>query len=513
MHYIEGESRKQSLLFPSSIDEYITDDNIVRFIDAFVNELDLDELGFTHTVLKQTGRPPYKPSDLLKLYIYGYFNKIRTSRKLENECHRNLELMWLLQKLAPDHKTISDFRKNNKQGIIKANKYFILICKEMELVSTSELFGIDGSKFAAVNSNNRNYSLRKLKKLQEETEKQISDYLITLDTNDRTEQQEAKLSKSEIKSKLKDLEEKKEYYDNLMDQIEKSGETQISLTDPDSRIMKDQQNLDVCYNGQISTSETHKLIVACDVTNQGNDLSQLYNMAVQTKENLGLESLSTTADRGYFKKIEIKKCHDDNITCFVPAPLKSHNKKKGMFTEQDFTYDKINDTYICPAGNVLTYTGKTYQKHEIEMKPYRTAACKQCKLKSKCTTSKDGRKIYRWVDESIIDKMQDRMKKHPEIKEKRKELVEHPFGTMKRTLNFGYFLTKGLKSVKAEFNLSVLVYNIKRVLNILGFKGVMEMIKEIPLKNCNLFFNIFVSIKKYLYINYFKQNCLIFRFC
>lgn len=472
MNYVIGQSREQSTLFPMSIDDYVAEDNIVRFIDAFVNELDMEELGFKHAKLKSTGRPPYMPSDLMKLYIYSYLNKIRTSRKIE--------AMWLMKKLTPDHKTISDFRKNNKKALVKVKKLFILMCKDMGLIS-SELFGIDGSKFAAVNSNNRNYSKRKLEKLQAKVSEDITGYLEMLDSNDNQEPNIIETSKIAFEEKLKALQEKQAKYQKLLEQIEASGDTQISLTDPDSRMMKNQQNQDMSYNVQLGIDSLNKLIVADDVVNEGNDTHQLHSMSEQIKENLEEDSITVVADKGYFTRDELKKCEENNITAYVPEIKKGHNKKKGMFTDRDFTYNKENDTYRCPGGNIMELRGFQIKDNK-ELKTYKTSQCKECKLKEKCTTSKTGRNIYRWVNEEIIDRVRERVSEHPEITDKRKELAEHPFGTMKRALDFGYFLTKGLESVRAEFSLSVLVYNMKRVLNILGFKKAMEMVMSLPKK-------------------------------
>lgn len=506
MNYIVGESREQTILFPVSIDEFISDDNLVRFIDAFVDQLDMKEYGFKNAKLNSTGRPPYMPSDMMKLYIYSYHNSIRSSRKIEKECHRNVELMWLMKKLTPDHKTISNFRKDNKKSIIAVNKSFILMCKNMGLIADNELFAVDGSKFAAVNANKRNYTKNKLIKIKEKIEKEIERYLSQMDNNDKDEQKAPVLFPHNVNAALKKLQEQNAKCNSLLEYLEQSGETQVSLTDPDSKMMKDQQKPDVCYNGEICTSENNKIIVACEPTSDINDLKQLYPMAEQIKENLGLEVIDIVGDKGFFSKEAIKKCEESNINCYIPEPLKSSNKKKGMFTDKDFKYNPSKDEYECPSGDILTFKS-IVKKHDMYMKLYQTSACKDCPLKSKCTTSKSVRSIYRWVDEDFIERMRQRVTKRPDIIAKRKAMVEHPFGTMKRTMNFTYFLTKGKENVRSEFNLWVLIYNMKRVLNIFGFKRAMEMMMSLPKTS---FINGLKSALKHIFLMFYRQNSYIF---
>ncbi len=376
----------------------------------------------------------------------------------------------------------------------------------MGLIADNELFAVDGSKFAAVNANNRNFTKNKLIKIKEKIEKEIQGYLSQMDKNDKEEQKTHVLFPQDMKSFIRKLLEKKATCNSLLERIEQSGETQVSLTDPDSRMMKDQQKPDVCYNGEICTSENHKLIVACEPTSDVNDTKQLYPMAEQTKENLGLDALDIVGDKGFFSKVEIKKCEESNITCYIPEPLKSLNKKKGMFTDKDFKYDSVKDVFQCPAGQTLTFI-RIAKLHGMDTKLYKTSACKDCPLKSKCTTSKEGRGIYRWLDEEFIERMRQRVKVRPDIIAKRKAIVEHPFGTMKRTMNFTYFLTKGKENVRSEFNLWVLIYNMKRVLNIFGFKRAMEMMMSLPK---NSFINGIQSALKHMFLMFYRQNSNIF---
>lgn len=474
MRYIQGEDRDQSLLFPESLDDYVGDSNPVRFIDAFVESLDIKEMGFTHSETKSTGRKPYNPADMLKLYIYGYLHKIRSSRELEKATHRNIELIWLLRKLTPDFKTIADFRKDNSSSIKKVCKKFIVLCKTMNLFD-SELVAIDGSKFSAVNSNKRNYSKAKLSRLLIEADRQVKEYLQLLNRYDDQEINITDLSKSELEKKISQLNDKKDKYEQLLASMDERGETQVSMTDPESRMMKDQQNMDVCYNVQIGVDEKNKLIVTNDVCSETNDLNQLHNMASKSKDLLGVNKLVVVADKGYFDKDEIKKCYEDNIECYIPEPFNSHNRKKGLFTNKDFKYIPENDLYVCPASKELHYCDTNLKGGKLQRR-YKSKACKSCKIRHKCTTDKSGRKIYRWIDEIIIEEMNFRMKSDPTIIEKRKAIVEHPYGTLKRTMNHGFFLTKGLENVRTEFSLSVLAYNIKRVLNIVNFDKLMAAI-------------------------------------
>lgn len=474
MRYIEGQSRDQVLVFPEVIDDYVSKDNPVRFIDVFINMLDMIKLGFTHSLTSKTGRKPYNPKDMLKLYIYGYMNHIRSSRKLEMETHRNIEIIWLLKKLQPDFKTISDFRKDNSRALKKVFRQFVMLCKGWELYG-NELVAIDGSKFKANNHNSRCYTMKKIKKILKEINEKIEFYLRELDESDESEESnnaDIKLESAKLQEKIDQLKERQEKYKQYERKLQESGEKQISLTDPDSRMMRVKGGgKDVCYNVQTAIDSKHKLISDFDVTNEGNDLNQLSNMSNKAKEALGVEELEVVADKGYFKKEEIKKCVDDNIICYVPQPRKSHNRKKGLFTDKDFVYDNEQDRYICPAGEILYPT--TYRKERDE-NIYTTRKCLTCSLRNKCTKDKHGRHIYRWINEQIIEEMAVRVQENPDKIRARACLVEHPFGTIKQPMNQGYFLTRGFEGVRAELSLTMLVYNIKRVLNILNVEKLMQ---------------------------------------
>jgi transposase len=468
MRYVKGVDRDQTLLLPESFDQYVREENPVRFIDAFVDNLDFVKLGFKYATTKACGRKPYSPADMLKLYLYGYLNRIRSSRRLEQATHRNIELIWLLRKLHPDFKTIADFRKDNAKAIKKVCREFTLLCKKLDLFGC-ELIAIDGSKFSADNHNSRTYTKKKLQRLLAEIDEKIDAYLKGLDQEDQAEFKLKNLTTEELQNKIENLQSHRSEIEQIQKQLETSGEKQISLTDPDSRMMAtSQKGKDVCYNVQIVTDSKHKLIVEHEVTNDCNDTHQLSNMAIKAKETLGVDEIDTTADSGYFEKEEVKKCQANNITCYIPTPAKSQNKKIGLYTDKDFHYDAENDCYICPADQVLTYRFQM-EKSKKKTKVYTSDACKGCAFRSKCTRShRHARRIYRWLDQNIIEEMEQRISENPDKVKKRKELVEHPFGTIKHWMNGGHFLTRGLRKVSAEMSLNVLCYNLKRVINIMG---------------------------------------------
>jgi transposase len=468
MRYIKGIARQQLILFPESLDEYIAEDNPVRFIDAFVDSLDLAEAGFGHTSLVETGRPPYDPRDLLKLYIYGYLNRIRSSRKLEQECQRNVEMKWLLRKLSPDHKTIADFRKDNRKAFKEVFKAFCLLCRELEWFGR-ELMAIDGSKFKAVNSPKRNFNQTKVKAYLAEMEQRLDAYLKELDELDQAEVVPPSRSAEQLQAKIKRLKVRQVKYQGYLNQMEQTGESQLSLTDPDSRAMPQSPKAPVAYNAQTVVDSKPHLIVAQDVTNDITGRDQLSPIAIEAKETLQVERIKAVADMGYAHGKELKACLEAGIEPYVARPDTSANAKLGLFGKEQFVYDPQTDTYRCPAGQPLTFRFDTVEK-ERHIRYYKTSACGQCALREKCTRNKEGRRITRWNDEQIIEQTQQRVEAHPEIMKLRQQLVEHPFGTIKFWWDHNHFLMKGLEKVRAEFSLSTLAYNIRRVLNILGVK-------------------------------------------
>lgn len=469
MGYIEGIDRDQQVLFPEALDDYVGAENPVRFLDAFVTSLDLAALGFQRATPSETGRPAYDPGDLLRLYLYGYLYRLRSSRKLEQESHRNVELIWLLRKLRPDFKTIADFRRENPQALKAVCRAFTLLCKQLNLFG-GELVAIDGSKFRAVNNRQRNFSRPSLERLLRGIDARIADYLTGLDTHDQQEHTEAGTpSTAELQQKIDTLRARRETYSTLLAQLAASGETQISLTDPDSRSMKAGAGTEVCYNVQTAVDAKHKLIVAQDVTNAPTDREGLSAMAAAANEVLAAPDLNVIADMGYYSGPEVVACLDAGITPTVPRPLTSANAKLGLFTKEDFTYDPTHDQYRCPAGETLTYRFSTVEQGR-GMRYYSTSACGNCALKPRCTRNKESRRITRWEQEAVLEAMEQRLKQHPELGTRRKAIVEHPYGTMKRGMDQGYFLMRGLQKVRTEFSLTVLAYNIKRVINLVGVR-------------------------------------------
>ena len=505
-NYVAGSDREQIVLFPSSLDDYINKENPVRFIDAFVDSLDLREIGFEHTNLSETGRPPYDPADLLKLYIHGYLNQVRSSRKLERACKTNVELMWLLKKLTPDFKTIADFRKDNIDCIKPVFKQFVYLCQCLDLFG-GELVAIDGSKFKAVNSRNRNFNQETLKQKLEKIEESIENYLEEIDSAESderetvaaescavaTEQQKSSGGSDNIekknalvREKIKKLNEKKEEYAKILDGLKRSGQKEISLTDPDSRLMRvDSQKLDVCYNVQSAVDAKNHLIVEYGVTNSASDYNQLSPMAESAKEILGVDNLNVTADTGYHDAEEIKKCVENGITPYIPeSPPPNPKKSTGVpareFYEDRFIYNRESDTFTCPAGDEMEFWRWGANNSGRRMRLYRTTYCYNgCPLRALCTTNKRGRLIYRWEHAGVIDALRAKLKTEEGLNmiKSRKEIVEHPFGTMKRAFNQGYLLLKGLRKVKGEVGFTMLAYNLRRVINMVGTKSLISSLR------------------------------------
>lgn len=467
MPHICGTDRSEILLFPEALDDYITTANPVRFIDAFVDSLDLVALGFTHATPAETGRPAYNPADLLRLYIYGYLNRMRSSRLLERETHRNIEVMWLVGKLTPDFKTIADFRKDNLMAIKSVCREFTLVCQKLELFG-GELVAVDGSKFRAVNSRKRNFSQQKLERSIRMIDEKISAYLKQMDQEDAAQPAAPKPpTAEELRQKMQQLTERRGRYQALQKHLKQSGEKQVSLTDPDSRSMPVGLTTEVSYNVQTAVDAKHKLIVAHEVTNAVIDREQLAEMAIKAKEALGVKELEVIADMGYSDAGEIKRCEDQGITAYVAQPQTSINHKKGLYTKRDFTYLPERDCYECPAGAELGFRFASHEKGR-DIKYYASSVCQSCQMKQLCTTNKGGRRLTRLVEEGSSERAAQRARDNPEKMRLRQQIVEHPFGTIKRAMNSGYFLLKGLEKVGAEMSLTVLAYNIKRAVNLLG---------------------------------------------
>jgi transposase len=476
--YKTGLERGQVVLFPESLDDYIAEENEVRVIDAFVDGLDLVELEIERAVPARTGAPGYHPRDLLRLYLYGYLNRVRSSRRLERECHRNVEVMWLMRRLKPDHKTIADFRKVNVDALKRVCREFTVLCKELELFG-GELTFIDGTKIQAVNGKDRNFTVERLKKLLPRIEERISEYLAELERQDAGEAEAEAPARTALKEKLERLKERKAKYAQYQEELKQDGERQISLTDAESRRMKTREGFAVCYNAQTAVDPKHHLIVAHDVTNEVNDRERHHRQLLAAKEELGVETLEAVADCGYHNAAKVKECEDANVTAYVPAVESSKNANKGLYTKVDFSYDAERDAYRCPAGQWLGYSTQSQDKGHLVRYYANGEACRGCPLRAQCTTSKkDGRRIARRAEEPWAEAMEERVQARPELQQQRKCVVEHPYGTMKRPMDFGYFLLKGLKKVRGEFSLMVLSYNLRRVINLLGVECLLDALRK-----------------------------------
>ncbi len=436
------------------LDDWIDEDNPVRVIDVFVDELDLGELGFGGVDPKATGRPSYHPSVLLKLYIYGYLNRVQSSRRLEREAGRNVEVMWLTGRLAPDHKTIADFRKDNGRAIRRVCAQFVQLCRQLGLLAAASV-AIDGSKFKAVNNRDRNFTRAKMQRRLLQIEDSVARYLHQLDTADRQEPSEALAAKTEqLKEKIGRLKQEMVRLEGLKARMLATPDRQISLTDPDARSMATSGRGSgvVGYNVQASVEIDHHLIVAHDVTNVGTDRAQLSPMSKKTKAVLGVDELDVVADRGYFSSLEILACHEADITVTLPKPITSGVKAKGRYGKQDFRYVVEDDVYICPAGERLTYRYTT-EENGLVLRRYWTNVCQTCAIKDKCTTGKE-RRVARWEHEHLLEAVQRRLDENPDKMRQRRETVEHPFGTIKMWMGATHFLMKRLKNVRTEMALT-----------------------------------------------------------
>ena len=475
--FVEGTDRGQSTLLPECLDDWIDENNPVRVIDAFVEALNLGEVGFAGVEPETTGRPSYHPSVLLKLYIYGYLNRVQSSRRLEREAGRNFEVMWLLGRLVPDHKTVADFRKDNGPGIRKVCARFVDLCREMGLLATASV-AIDGSKFKAVNNRDKNFTRAKVERRRAQLEESVARYLSQLDTADRQEPSEALAAKTtHLKEKLAKLKGEMERLKALETQMLAAPDQQISLTDPDSRSMATSGRGSgvVGYNVQVAVDTEHHLIVTHEVTNIGNDRAQLARVGKETKATLQTEKLEAVADRGYFSGEEILACDQAGITVTLPKPITSGAKAKGRFGKQDFVYLPEEDVYRCPAGERLKYY-YTNVENGLRLRNYWTNACRTCALKSQCTITVI-RRIKRWEHEHVIEAVQKRLDENPQAMRMRRETVEHPFGTIKARMGATHFLMKTLPRVASEMALHVLAYNLTRVMNIMGVQLLLAAIR------------------------------------
>jgi transposase len=472
--FVQGDSRSQSFLLPEALDDYVTDTNPVRVVDVFVDELDLQKLGFEGVEPALTGRPSYHPEVMLKIYIYGYLNRIQSSRRLEREAQRNVELMWLTGRLAPDFKTIARFRKDNGKAIRSVCRQFVVLCQRLDLFAEA-IVAIDGSKFKAVNHRDRNFTSAKLERRMRDIESSIARYLEAMGTADRQEPAIAKARTERLQGKIAALKEQMRSLKEIEVELNAAPDGQVSLTDPDARSMKTRGTGVVGYNVQTVVDAKHHLIVAHVVTNDGTDRDQLTLMAKLARTEMGVDKLTAVADRGYYKSEEILACHEAGITAFVPKTVTSSATAHGRFSKDDFIYDPQTNEYRCPAGERLIWRFSTVERG-LKISKYWSSDCQQCPLKEDCTPGPQ-RRVTRWEHEAVLDEMQARLDHAPEMMRIRRQTVEHPFGTIKAWMGATHFLTRTIERVSTEMSLHVLAYNMKRVIKLLGSEAVMTAMR------------------------------------
>jgi len=463
--FIEGEDRTQATLFPERIDDYVAEDSPVRVVDVFIDDLNISGLGF-RTEPNATGRPSYHPKMMLKLYVYGYLNRVQSSRRLEREAQRNVELMWLTGRLAPD------FRKDNGEAIRLVCREFVMLCRKLGLLNNT-LVAIDGSKFKAVNNRDKNFTRAKMKRRLAEVEASVDRYLEQLTEYDATELDDDK--GQVLADKIAALKEEMARLKKCEVRMLEAPDKQLSLTDPDARSMNSRGTGMVGYNVQSAVDSQHHLIIAHEVTNVGSDRSQLANVAKQAKAVLDRDTLDVVADRGYYNGDEIRACEQAGIDAYLPKPKTSPNRAKGLFDRSAFKYIDNDDEYECPAGERLTYRTATTDRGK-QIKRYWTSTCSSCAIKKQCTTGNE-RRVSRWVHEDVLDRAQARLDKQPDSMRVRRATVEHPFGTLKSWMGATHFQMKTLPRVSTEMNLHVLAYNMKRAINLLGTKEIMAAIR------------------------------------
>jgi transposase len=474
MTHLTGPDRSQTLLLPESLDEYVGAENPVRFIDAFVEGLDLAVAGFTRVTPKIIGRPGYAPKDLLKLYIYGYLNRVRSSRRLEAETHRNIEVIWLLRHLKPDFKTIAEFRRLNCKAFRPIFRQFVLLCRQLDLFGR-ELLAVDGTRIKAVNNKDRNFTRASLTKFIGLADAKLDDYLQRLDQSDAAESKTGGSRVKNLAEKIAAIRERRTRCKDMLAQLDRTGEDQISLTDPDSRAMAAHTHVAVGYNIQVAVDTKHKLIVEQQVTNQVVDMGMLTQTAAPAKEVLGVETIEVVADRGYFKIEDIEACEKAGMVPYVPRPQRGPSVKAGLFRKDEFQYDAVSDSYTCPTGQHLHPHASSMERDLKRMHYSNKSICGDCPIRARCTAGK-FRVVTRLENEAVLDRMQERLAKRPGVLDYRRETVEHPFGRIKQWMYRGAFLMRGLEKVRAEFSLTALAYNLRRVLNIVGFAELMAAV-------------------------------------
>ena len=463
--FIEGCDRLQTLLLADCVDDYVSAENPARVIDVFVDELDLAALGFEGAAA--TGRPGYHPATLLKVYLYGYMNQVQSSRRLEREAGRNVELMWLTGKLAPDFKTIADFRRDNGEAVRAACKQFVVLCRQVGLIAGG-MVAVDGSRFKAVNTRDKNYTPAAIRLRLAQVEASIERYLDKLDTADRQEADVAEMRTARLNERIEALRRQMRELQSMAREVETAPDRQISLTDPDARAMATNGKGTglVGYNVQAAVDTNSHIVVAHQVTNLGHDRTQLANMGRQAKDATGAEHLTVLADRGYFSGAEVLACEEAGVVPICPKPLTSGAKAEGRFGKPDFLYDEPSDTYRCPAGERLIKRSTSIE-NGLVLNRYWASTCRSCALKPGCTPGNE-RRVTRWEHERVVEAMQDRLDRMPDAMRIRRRTIEHVFGTIKDWMGRSHFKTKRLSKVSTEMSLHVLAYNIKRAIALLG---------------------------------------------
>ena len=477
MSYKVGEDRQQTTLLPSSLDEYVSEESICRVIDAFVEHLDMVKLDFKYATPAEVGCRPYNPKMMLKLYIYGFLNRIRSSRRLEAETQRNVEVMWLMEKLIPDDRTICNFRKDNAKALKSTFRVFSKMCNQWGLYG-KEVIAVDGTKIRANNSRKNNHNLEIVNRELERLEKKITEYMKSLEENDKADENEKKISTENIKGILKKLNDKKAKFDDLLKQIQENDGKEVSTVDKDARLMKQGGNagLDVCYNVQSVVDSKYNLIVDIDVSNKPVDFGELNKMSEKAKEIMEVSEITLVADKGYYDGADISKCEENGTECIVAKPKESHQPDDENYFRNKFQFDKEKNVYICPEKTELNFIRKCEKKKKTYDLYANYSACRVCPNKGKCTKSEKGREIYRGEHQDVMDIVDKRYKENYGIYKKRQEIVEHPFGTIKRIWGFGNFLCRGLEKVTGEASLAFMSYNLRRVINIMGAKQLITSI-------------------------------------
>jgi len=470
-------------MFPDAIEDYISAENPVHFLDAFVDTLDMVALGFQHAAPRETGRPPYQPKDLLKLYLYGYLNRIRSSRLLERESTRNLEVLWLLKRLSPDHKTISRFRQQHADALRSVFKQFVQLCQNASLFG-AELLAIDSTKFTASNARDRVKTREQLDKSLHRVNESITEYLTQLEENDQRESVTEKppVTKESLQQKITKLQHYASQLEDAKEKLEKSNDKHISLTDPDCRLMKNERRIEPAYSVQTAVDAKHSLIVDYELTQDAADNNHLSVVAQQAQTMLHSEELTVCADAGYYDCVDLKSCEDHMITTYVPIPGHKVSKKANAPTPEyypdKFTYDAHSDTYQCPQGQTMNrFASKRKTKDHRLIYLYRTTACTECPVRSACTPSKRGRYIHRWEHEQVLDKLKQRLAQTPEIIKQRKAIIEHVFGTIKNIWGYGALLLRTMNNVRSEIALMMITYNLRRAMNIVGVGTLLQYLR------------------------------------